>query len=173
MIKTHGSISENDTVAYKYPKNVGKLPVGGDIYELIPISAEMKDWVEATDLKFEHLYQQINLLQEQLQKVSLGFPTAVLSNADGIKLDAVNTFITKDSSSGLAIDPNPPKLCKDIPNLINDLPTILHHLKAYKVYLDEDIMRYRNSDNNKLKIHLNTESVSLNMLIEHLEKIGE
>ncbi len=141
MIKTHGPISENDTVAYKYPKNVGKLPVGGDIYELIPISAEMKDWVEATDLKFEHLYQQINLLQEQVQKVSLGFSTAVLSNVDSIKLDSINDFITKDSSSGLAIDPNPPKLYKEI-FLVDD---IMKHLTSYAEVLRRDIKACSNS----------------------------
>ena len=133
MIRTHGPVSEDDTVAYKSPKNVGKLPVGGDIYELIPISAEMKDWVEATDLKFEHLYQQINLLKEQVQKVSLGFTASVpnIKDLGDIKIDS----ITKDISHDIVIDPNPPKLYDGI----FPVDDIAKHLTSYAEVLHRDI----------------------------------
>lgn len=133
MIRTHGPVSEDDTVAYKSPKNVGKLPVGGDIYELIPISAEMKDWVEATDLKFEHLYQQINLLQKQVQKVSLGFTVSVpnIKNLGDIKIDS----ITKDISHDIVIDPNPPKLYEEI----FPVDDIVKHITSYAEVLRRDI----------------------------------
>lgn len=131
MIQTHGPVSEDDTVAYKSPKNVGKLHVGGDNYELIPISAEMKDWVEATDLKFEHLYQQINLLQKQVQKVSLGFTVSVpnIKDLGDIKIDS----ITKDISHDIVIDPNPPKLYEEVaPSDLNsvDINTLVELLST-------------------------------------------
>lgn len=133
MIRTHGPVSEDDTVAYKSPKNVGKLHVGGDNYELIPISAEMKDWVEATDLKFEHLYQQINLLQKQVQKVSLGFTASVpnIKDLGDIKIDS----ITKDISHDIVIDPNPPKLYEEI----FPIDDIAKHLTSYAEVLRRDI----------------------------------
>ena len=114
MRKTHCSISENDTTAHKPPKFIGMFQKPGanvPAYVRVSISNEMEEWIEATNLRFEHLYQQINLLQEQVQKSSLGFTVSVpnIKDLGDIKIDS----ITKDISHDIVIDPNPPKLYEE------------------------------------------------------------
>ena len=105
------------------PKFIGMFQTPGAnvlAYTQVSISTEMKEWVEATDLKFEHLYQQINLLQEQVQKVNLGFTVSVPNIKDfgDIKIDS----ITKDVSHDIVIDPNPPKLYEEVaPSTLNSV----------------------------------------------------
>lgn len=112
MAKPHCSTSENDTTTHKLPRFIGMFQTPGanvPAYTRVSISNEMKEWIEATNLKFEHLYQQINLLQEQVQKSSLGFPSAISSNTYRVKPDSA----AENSSSGIEINPNPPKLCEE------------------------------------------------------------
>ena len=112
MKKPRCTTSEKDSAAYKPPRFVGVFQTPGanvPAYTRVSISTEMKEWVEATDLKFEHLYQQINLLQEQVQKSSLGFPSAISSNTYRAELDSA----AENSSSEVEINPNPPSLCAE------------------------------------------------------------
>lgn len=115
MRKTHCSISENDTTAHKPPRFIGMFQTPGanvPVYTRVSISNEMKEWIEAVNTKLEHLYQQINLLQEQVQKASLGFTVSVpnIKDLGDIKIDS----ITKDISHDIVIDPNPPKLYEEV-----------------------------------------------------------
>lgn len=115
MRKPHRTFSENDTTAHKLPRFIGMFQTPGanvPAYTRVSISNEMKEWVEDTNLKFEHLYQQINLLQEQVQKASLGFTVSVPNIKDfgDIKIDS----ITKDVSHDIVINPNPPKLYEEV-----------------------------------------------------------
>lgn len=84
------------------------------------------EWADKVD-------EQINLLQEQVQKVSLGFPASVpnIKDLGDIKIDS----ITKDISHDIVIDPNPPKLYDEI----FPVDDIAKHLTSYAEVLRRDI----------------------------------
>jgi hypothetical protein len=84
------------------------------------------EWADKVD-------EQINLLQEQVQKVSLGFPASVpnIKDLGDIKIDS----ITKDISHDIVIDPNPPKLYDEI----FPVDDIAKHLTYYAEVLHRDI----------------------------------
>ena len=82
------------------------------------------EWADKVD-------EQINLLQEQVQKVSLGFPASVpnIKDLGDIKIDS----ITKDISHDIVIDPNPPKLYEEVaPSDLNsvDINTLVELLST-------------------------------------------
>ena len=115
MRKAHCSISENDTTTHKLPKFIGTFQKPGanvPAYVRVTMSSEMEEWVEAVNTKLEHLYQQINLLQEQVQKVGLGFTVSVpnIKDLGDVKIAS----ITKDISHDIVINPNPPKLYEEV-----------------------------------------------------------
>ena len=115
MRKAHCSISENDTTTHKLPKFVGMFQKPGanvPAYVRVTMSSEMEEWVEDVNTKLEHLYQQINLLQEQVQKVGLGFTVSVpnIKDLGDVKIAS----ITKDISHDIVINPNPPKLYEEV-----------------------------------------------------------
>jgi hypothetical protein len=82
------------------------------------------EWADKVD-------EQINLLQKQVQKVSLGFPASVpnIKDLGDIKIDS----ITKDISHDIVIDPNPPKLYEEVaPSDLNsvDINTLVELLST-------------------------------------------
>lgn len=87
------------------------------------------EWADKVDEQIASLTDNLyNLLQEQVQKVSLGFPASVpnIKDLGDIKIDS----ITKDISHDVVIDPNPPKLYEEVapPDMIYELT---HQWKPY------------------------------------------
>lgn len=92
------------------------------------------EWADKVDEQIASLTDNLyNLLQEQVQKVSLGFPASVpnIKDLGDIKIDS----ITKDISHDIVIDPNPPKLYDEI----FPVDDIAKHLTSYAEVLRRDI----------------------------------
>ena len=90
------------------------------------------EWADKVDERIASLTDNLyNLLQEQVQKVSLGFPASVpnIKDLGDIKIDS----ITKDISHDIVIDPNPPKLYEEVaPSDLNsvDINTLVELLST-------------------------------------------
>jgi hypothetical protein len=92
------------------------------------------EWADKVDERIASLTDNLyNLLQGQVQKVSLGFPASVpnIKDLGDIKIDS----ITKDISHDIVIDPNPPKLYDEI----FPVDDIAKHLTSYAEVLHRDI----------------------------------